>query len=257
MVNIEEICIVMWLYIFYSVIRSVGYFFFENGLFQQFTLQLCETTSCINCYITIRSERSPTEYQLTLLLEQRQALVKFLETSISEVNKIFMPSANEPAVYLECPFDHEPNCPPHLPLDIKEKALMICQCNKSKKVETVPDVCYIQLFKPVSYQKSQLITRVVIYVFLYYMHTVYTEAFLIQHLDNLEYLYCVVYFLCKNYLDNSTASIIQHKLLVSMSIRLKKFHCDVTGSLKTILNHTLATTKIHYSISRRHAVTST
>jgi len=104
--------------------------------------------SCINCYITIHPNQLPEKDQLGHLLQQRQELLEYLETSITEVNKFFMPSAQKPIAHLECPFDHEQNCPPHLKLNIKEKSLLICQCNKRRIAEIVPEVCYIQLFEP-------------------------------------------------------------------------------------------------------------
>ena len=138
----------MWCYIFYSVGRNVGYFFFENGLFQQFTLQLCESTSCINCYITIHSKRPPPEDKLLHLLHQRQSLLNYLESSVAEVNKFFMPSAEKPVCHLECPFEHENDCPPHLPFNLrKQDKLFLCQCNNRRMAEIVPEVCYIQLFE--------------------------------------------------------------------------------------------------------------
>ena len=141
---------------FYSVRRNVGYFYFENGLFQQFTLQLCESTSCINCYITIHSERLPIEEgQLLHLLQQRQSLLSYLESSISEVNRLFMPSAKKPIAHLECPFEHEQNCPPHLPINIEKQELFLCLCNNERMSKIVPEVYYIQLFEMTSL-KSEL-----------------------------------------------------------------------------------------------------
>ena len=138
----------MYCYTPCSIRRNVGYFFFENGLFQQFTLQLCDSTSCINCYITIHSERSPAEDQLLNLLNQRQSLLNYLESSVTEVNRFFMPSAKKPVAHLECPFEHTQDCLPHLPFNIKKQdKLFLCQCNNRRIAEIVPEVCYIQLFE--------------------------------------------------------------------------------------------------------------
>ena len=131
----------------HSVKRGVGYFFFENGLWQQFQLQLCEKESSIKCYITIHSHK-PSEEILDCLLQQRRALVKHLRDSVIRIIASCMPSAKKPLVFLDCPFEHSPDCPPHLDLNIDDRTLLICQCNVSRTVKKVDEKQYIQLFEP-------------------------------------------------------------------------------------------------------------
>ena len=51
------------------------------------------------------------------MLTHRQELVEHLKHCISDVHNTCIPSAQHPIAYLECPFKHEPNFPPHIPLD--------------------------------------------------------------------------------------------------------------------------------------------
>ena len=71
-----------------------------------------------------------------------------------------MPSAKKPVAHLECPFEHEQGCPPHLPFNInRQDNLFLCQCNRI--VEAVPKDFYILLFKAthIPHQKSELIIQ--------------------------------------------------------------------------------------------------
>jgi len=138
---------------YYSVKRGVGYFFFENGLWQQFQLQLCETSSSIKCYITVQSNK-PTEAELHNLLQQRRALVNYLRESLTTISHSHMPSAKKPVVFLDCPLAHPQDCPPHLTLDIDNQALLICQCNESRVATKIDEKYYIQLFEAIHIHRN-------------------------------------------------------------------------------------------------------
>ena len=66
-----------------------------------------------------------------------------------------MPSAKKPIAHLECPFEHEQNCPPHLPFNIEKQEEFLCRCNNERMAKIVPEVNYIQLFQITS-QKGEL-----------------------------------------------------------------------------------------------------
>ena len=97
---------VIHMYFFNSIRRGVGYFSFEDARWQQFQLQWCQSTSSINCYITIEQLHHPPSEMLPVLLQQRRQLLIYLESSVAEVSKCCMPSALPLLTCLECPL-HE------------------------------------------------------------------------------------------------------------------------------------------------------
>ena len=127
-----------------SIRRGVGYFGFDDARWQQFQLQLCQSISSVNCYITIQQFHHPPSDMLSVLLQQRQQLLTYLESSISEVSKCCMPSAKPPVTCLECPL-HEHDCMPHVVLDINEKDILICQNRQMATV--IPEKFYILLYQ--------------------------------------------------------------------------------------------------------------
>ena len=71
-----------------------------------------------------------------------------------------MPSARKPVTHLECPFEHEQGCYPHLPFNInRQDKCFLCRCNRDRISEVVPKECYIQLFETthIPCQESELI----------------------------------------------------------------------------------------------------
>ena len=125
----------------------MGYFSFENALWQQFQLQLCQATSSINCYITIQCFHQPPSETLPLLLQQRQQLLMYLESSVAEVSKGCMPTAKPPVTCLECPL-HEENgegCTPHVTLNIRKKDILMC--HEKLLAMPIPEKFYILLYQ--------------------------------------------------------------------------------------------------------------
>ena len=120
----------------------MSYFCFESGEWQQFQLQLSQ--SSIECFITIQDEQ-PTTDQLPLLLQQRRELLICLESFISEISKACMPSAAAPVTCLRCPLEHE-KCPPHVVLNIHQRKTLICY--ERPKATKIPAEYYSLLFVP-------------------------------------------------------------------------------------------------------------
>ncbi|XP_065905734.1 uncharacterized protein [Dysidea avara] len=120
--------------------RGFGYFLFENGLWQSFKLQLCQSSYSIKCYINVtnRDSRQPP----TDLLQQRQDLLAFLTSSIKELSSPHMPESKLPVTCLECPF-HEDD-PPHIKLDINRREDLVC--NFGSTVQLVDEKYYAAIF---------------------------------------------------------------------------------------------------------------
>ena len=135
----------MHVILFCSIRRGVGYFSFKNAHLQQFQLQWCQSTSSINCYITIQHSRQPPSDMLPVLLQQRRQLVTYLESSVAEISKGCMPSAKPPLTCLECPL-HDEDYTPHIVLDINKKDILVCHKNLLS-VELVPERSYILLYQ--------------------------------------------------------------------------------------------------------------
>ena len=116
---------------FHSVNRGFGFFLFENGLWQQFKLQLFQSTFSIKCYITVHHHgpRQPPPD----LVQQRRNLLAFLTSSINELSKPFTPESKLPVTYLECPYYHEDDPPPHIMLDISRKKELTCKLHDPVK----------------------------------------------------------------------------------------------------------------------------
>ena len=112
----------------FSIRRGVGYFSFDNARWQQFQLQLCQSTSSINCYITIQRFLRSASDNLHGLLQQRRQLLMHLECSVAEVCKCCMPSAQTPLTCLECPLhgEDDKDYTPHVILDISKKEYLMC-----------------------------------------------------------------------------------------------------------------------------------
>jgi len=134
------------MYSFNSIRRGVGYFTFGDAQWQQFQLQWCQTTSSINCYITIQQLRHPPSEMLPVLLKQRRKLLIYLESSVAEVSKCCMPSAKPPLTCLECPL-HKDECIPHIVLDINKRCTLIC--HEKLLATPVPEHSYIILYQGV------------------------------------------------------------------------------------------------------------
>ena len=133
-------------HIVYSIRRGIGYFCFERGTYQQFQLQMCKAS--IKCYITIHHSVQPPipSDKLPVLLQQRRELLQYLQSSIAEISRSCMPSAEPPVTHLECPLNHEDDCVPHIPLDIDNKEILIC--HETLIVTHIPTESYILLFEP-------------------------------------------------------------------------------------------------------------
>ena len=131
-------------YVLCSIRRGVGYFSFDDACWQQFQLQLCQSTSSINCYITIHHSHQPPSDLLPILLQQRRQMLVYLESSIAEVSKCCMPSAKPPVTCLECPL-HKEECTPHVLLDINKKKILLC--HKRQLATAIPEEFYILLYQ--------------------------------------------------------------------------------------------------------------
>ena len=132
----------------YSIRRGVGYFGFNDARWQQFQLQLCQSTSSINCYITIqRSHQHPSD-MLPILLQQRRQLLIHLESSVAEVTKCCMPSAKPPVTCFECPL-HKEEYTPHVVIDISKRDVLVC--HEELLATPIPEDYYILLYQG-SYQ---------------------------------------------------------------------------------------------------------
>ena len=128
-------------YCIHSIYRGFGNFNFKSG-HQSFKLQECQATSSIKCFLTIKCEGVTQQKQL-VMLEQRQALIANLMTSISEVHSTYIPSARYPVAYIECPLSHEKECMPHVRLeDISETKDVYCFRSGG---EIVPPEAYMML----------------------------------------------------------------------------------------------------------------
>jgi len=119
---------------------------FEDGLWQWFQLQHCQSRHSIKCYITIHHNEHPPSDQLPILLQQRRELLAYLESSIIDIYKSCMPSAEPPVTYLECPLHHEEeNCPLHIRLNINNNRPPVCNISH---IARVPKEHYLLLFEP-------------------------------------------------------------------------------------------------------------
>ena len=137
----------LWLitmFLFFSIRRGVGYFCFDDAQWQQFQLQLCQSTSSVNCYITIQKFHQPPSDMLLVLLQQRRQLLNYLESSVAAVSKCCMPSAKPPVTCLECPL-HEQDCMPHVVLNINKKNVLVC--HNSLLATVISEEFYILLYQ--------------------------------------------------------------------------------------------------------------
>ena len=130
----------------YSVKRGIGKFKFEEGLWQKFTLHYCRSTYSIKCYITINNNKKPPSDQLPILLDQRRELLAHLNSSIVEIYKSVMPSADPPQTYLECPVCDKEDCHPHIKLDVNKRKCLVC-IMQDDTVE-IDAKYYLLLFEP-------------------------------------------------------------------------------------------------------------
>ena len=105
---------------------------------------MCQSTSSINCYITIQHSHQPPSDMLPVLLQQRQQLLMHLESSVAEISKCCIPSAKPPVTCLQCPL-HEENCTPHVVLDINKRDILVCHNNVL--VIPIPEDSYILLYQ--------------------------------------------------------------------------------------------------------------
>ena len=80
---------------------------------------------------------------LPVLLQQRRQLLAYLESSVAEVSKCCMPSAEPPVTCLECPL-HDEDCTPHVLLNINEKEVLVC--HERVLVTPLPEKSYILLY---------------------------------------------------------------------------------------------------------------
>jgi len=126
-----------------SISRGFGYFLFENGFWQSFKLQLCQSTYSIKCYITVAHRDS--QLPLPDLLKQRQDLLAFLASSIKELSKPHMPESKLPVTCLECPY-HEDDLP-HIELDVNRKENLVCDFGSS--VQQIDEKHYAAIFESV------------------------------------------------------------------------------------------------------------
>ena len=131
----------------FSIRRGVGYFSFDNAHWQQFQLQLCQSTSSVNCYITIQRFLRSASDNLHDLLQQRRQLLMHLECSVAEVCKCCMPSAQTPLTCLECPLHEEDDkdYTPHVILDLSKKEDLMC--HEKMLATAIPEKFYILLFQ--------------------------------------------------------------------------------------------------------------
>ena len=124
----------------------MGKFKLEEGLWQKFTLCYCQSTCSIKCYITIYSNKTPPSDQLPILLNQRRELLVHLNSSVAEIYKSVMPSADPPQSFLECPVCNKEDCQPHIELDINKKKCLVCLM-QDDTVE-IDEKHYLLLFEP-------------------------------------------------------------------------------------------------------------
>lgn len=138
----------------YRIYHGSGQFDFKDHR-QCFVLQQCLMTFSIKCFITI--QRLPSsEQQSEEMLTHRQELVEHLKQCISDVHKSCIPSAHHPIAYLECPFEHEPAFPPHIPLDeISITKDVLCRQSNN---QPLPKEAYISLFKASLCEGKQALT---------------------------------------------------------------------------------------------------
>ena len=81
---------------------------------------------------------------LPVLLQQRRQLLTHLKSSVAEISKCCMPSAQPPVTCLECPL-HEEECTPHVVLDIDIKDVLIC--HEKLLATPVPEQAYLLLYQ--------------------------------------------------------------------------------------------------------------
>ena len=117
------------IFMLYSIFRGIGVFDFNNGK-QSFTLQLCSTTYCIKCFVSVQENEIENEE----LRKQRCELLSYLNNCIEYTHTSFIPEAVKPVAHVHCPVDHRvADVPPHLFLD-KIKWGMLCSIEVCKKV---------------------------------------------------------------------------------------------------------------------------
>jgi len=108
-------------------------------------LQQCLVTFSIKCFITVNQHLSPSKQQLDEMLTHRQELIQHLKDCIGEVHKTCIPSARAPIAYLDCPLDHKPDFPPHVPLDnISITKDILCRQSQN---QPIPKESYILLLE--------------------------------------------------------------------------------------------------------------
>ena len=78
-----------------------------------------------------------------MMLCQRQELLTHLKESLHEVHQTYIPSAQYPIGYVECPLEHKEGCLPHVCLDHINKVNDI-PCPKNEG-QTVPRKAYMLL----------------------------------------------------------------------------------------------------------------
>lgn len=103
-------------------------------------------TFSIKCFITFcPRQQSPSEQQLQEMLTHRQELIEHLKQCIKDVHNSCIPSAQHPIAYLDCPFDHQPDTSPHIPLDeVSVAEDVLCRLNQNRPI---PKDAYILLVK--------------------------------------------------------------------------------------------------------------
>ena len=140
-----------------SIKRGIGKFKFDEGLWQKFTLHYCKSTCSIKCYITIYKKNPPCG-QLPILLNQRRELLVHLNSSIAEVCKSVMPSADPPQTFLECPVCDNKDCLPHIKLDINANKYLVCLLQDD--TVKIDEKYYLLLFE--SYPPANISGKLVI-----------------------------------------------------------------------------------------------
>ena len=110
---------------------------------QGFRLQESEATHSVKCYITIHKHKLSNDV-LHVMLQHRQQLLTHLQKCIKEVHRSHIPCAREPVGYLECPFEHDSSCHPHIRLDqINVTEDLVCP---KSNYQIIPFETYALLF---------------------------------------------------------------------------------------------------------------
>ena len=129
---------------------------------QGFILQQCLVTFSVKCFITIYQHQTSNKQQLEQMLNHRQELIEHLKQCIRSVHVSCIPSAQQPIAYLECPLDHNPGFPPHIPLDDVSvtKDHILCRQNENRPI---PSEAYILLLKASVYDGKSLFQNDLLY----------------------------------------------------------------------------------------------